>query len=212
VTRLAAALLGAAGTSAVGDWLAVATCRRRAEQVAKPLTLALLLGVALALEPASATQRAWFAAALVLSLLGDVCLLFPEDGFVPGLGAFLGAHVAYIGGLRVAGWSSAGLALAAAAVAVVAVPLGTRIIASVRAGGHGSLTMPIAAYMVVLGAMVASAIATGSVLAAAGASLFLVSDSLIAWHRFVRALDFAPVAIMVTYHLGQAGLTLSLIR
>ena len=32
------------------------------------------------------------------------------------------------------------------------------------------------------------------------------SDALIAWNRFVRRLAWAPVVIMVTYHLGQRGL------
>jgi hypothetical protein len=45
-----------------------------------------------------------------------------------------------------------------------------------------------------------------------GASLFFASDSLIAWNRFVRPRAWAPVAIMVTYHLGQAGLVTSLVR
>ena len=45
---------------------------------------------------------------------------------------------------------------------------------------------------------------------AVGALLFFVSDYLIARDRFVRPLPWAPLAIMVLYHLGQAGLVLSL--
>jgi len=37
-----------------------------------------------------------------------------------------------------------------------------------------------------------------------------VSDSLIAENRFVRPLPWAPVAIIVTYHIAQAGLVWSL--
>jgi YhhN family len=44
-----------------------------------------------------------------------------------------------------------------------------------------------------------------------GALLFMLSDSLIAETRFVRPHAWAPVTIMVTYHLGQAGLVLSLL-
>ena len=44
-----------------------------------------------------------------------------------------------------------------------------------------------------------------------GATLFFVSDALLGWNRFVRPLRWAPVGIMTTYHLGQAGLVLSLL-
>ena len=66
--------------------------------------------------------------------------------------------------------------------------------------------------MTVIGAMVATALAIGNPLAAVGAVLFAVSDSMIAWDRFVGAFPGAGVWIMVTYHLGQAGLVLSLLR
>jgi uncharacterized membrane protein YhhN len=66
-------------------------------------------------------------------------------------------------------------------------------------------------YMVVISAMVTSALASGSWWAAAGASLFFASDALIAETRFVRPHRGAGVVIMVTYHLGQAGLVLSLL-
>ena len=45
-----------------------------------------------------------------------------------------------------------------------------------------------------------------------GAILFYVSDALIGWTRFVRDVRHGRVAIMVTYHLGQIGLVLSLAR
>ena len=70
---------------------------------------------------------------------------------------------------------------------------------------------PVSAYMLVIAAMVASAVASGNVVAAVGAVAFAGSDSLIAWNRFVRPLAGAGVVIMVTYHLGQILLTLSLL-
>jgi uncharacterized membrane protein YhhN len=66
-------------------------------------------------------------------------------------------------------------------------------------------------YMLVISAMVASALATGNAAAIAGALTFEASDALIAWNRFVRPLRWAPVTIMITYHVGQAGLVLSLV-
>jgi uncharacterized membrane protein YhhN len=66
--------------------------------------------------------------------------------------------------------------------------------------------------MVVIGVMLATALAVGNVLAGAGAALFAGSDSMIAWSRFVRPFSWAAVGIMVTYHLGQAALVASLLR
>ena len=66
--------------------------------------------------------------------------------------------------------------------------------------------------MVVIGTMVATAIATGNVLAAAGAVVFAASDTMIAWDRFVGSFPRSGVWIMVTYHVGQAALVLSLLR
>jgi uncharacterized membrane protein YhhN len=70
---------------------------------------------------------------------------------------------------------------------------------------------PVAAYMVVISAMVASAIGTAEPLAVGGAVLFYTSDALIAWERFVASRRWHRLAIIVTYHLAQAGLALSLL-
>jgi uncharacterized membrane protein YhhN len=64
--------------------------------------------------------------------------------------------------------------------------------------------------MTAISAMVASAVATGDVRAVAGAGLFYASDTLIALDRFERSRPWAGLAIMVTYHLGQVWLVLSL--
>lgn len=206
------ALLVIAGVFALGDWLARARSARGLEYVCKPAALLALVGVALTLHPTHGDARAWFVAALVLSLAGDVLLMLPSDQFVPGLASFLFAHVAYVVGLNLHDGSAGTLALAALPVAVYGVVLAARVLPAVRRRGKGALVAPLVAYLVVIGAMVASALATGSLLASAGAVLFLLSDSLIAETRFVREHAWAPVAIMVTYHLGQVGLVLSLVR
>jgi uncharacterized membrane protein YhhN len=211
VTALAWVLLVAAGALALGDWVAVGRGERRLEYLCKPGTLVLLIGVALALDPAHGDVRAWFLGALVLSLAGDVFLMLPDDRFVPGLASFLLGHIAYIVGLNLHGGTAGELGLAAIPVAIVAAVLAVRILRAVLADGHRELIGPLVAYMLVISAMVTSALATGNVLAAVGATLFFSSDALIAETRFVRPHRGARVAIMVTYHLGQAGLVLSLL-
>jgi len=83
---------------------------------------------------------------------------------------------------------------------------------AVRAGDHRKLVVPVAAYMTVISAMVVVAVGSGEPMAAAGALLFYSSDALIAWDRFVAAKSWARPAIMVTYHLAQAALVVSLTR
>jgi len=65
--------------------------------------------------------------------------------------------------------------------------------------------------MVVITLMVGRAVAGGPLSAAVGALLFYMSDSLIGWTRFVRAHSWGPLAIIVTYQLGQAALVVSLV-
>ena len=207
----AVAFVVAAGF-AIGDWTARARHNRRLEYVCKPATLVALIAAACLLDPAAdaQTRRAWFVAALVASLAGDVLLMVERDLFVFGLGAFLVGHCFYVAGF----WTAppGGLAIAVAVVVVAAVigPLARRILGALH--DQPALRPPVIAYIAVIAAMLASALASGNVVAAVGAALFVASDAMIAWNRFVRAFAAADVAIMVTYHLGQAGLVLSLLR
>jgi uncharacterized membrane protein YhhN len=212
VTAGAWTLLVVAAVLAAGDWLAVARENKRLEYVCKPGALVALVGVALTLDPAHGDVRAWFVVALVLSLAGDVFLMLPSDRFVAGLSAFLLAHVAYVIGLTRHGGSAGALFVAAIPVVLVAGLLGARFLRAARSTGHGELVGPLVAYMAVIAAMVTCALASGNVLAAVGAVLFMASDALIAETRFVGPRRWAPVVIMATYHLGQAGLTLSLVH
>lgn len=202
---LAWVLLTAAAVTAVLDWIAVSRRDRAVEYVCKPATLALLVGTALALDPVDSTQRTWFVVALVLSLLGDVFLMLPRDAFVPGLASFLLGHLAYIGGLRL---ESRGFHPMAVPVMGSAVAVAQRVLRSV----DRELLVPVAAYMVVITTMAVYAVNTGDWRAGVGAVVFMVSDSLIAWDRFVQPVRHARLAIMTTYHLAQGLLVLSLLH
>jgi uncharacterized membrane protein YhhN len=210
VNSASAVLLVLAALFALGDWWSRLRDRRRVEYVCKPATLALLIATALTLDPADGAgdRRAWFVAALVFSLAGDVFLMLPRDLFVPGLAAFLLGHVCYVIGF----WTDPPAALAVVVAALVIVgPIGWLAVRVIRSIRDRVLVGPVIAYISVISAMVVSALASGNVAAGTGAVLFAGSDSLIAWDRFVRPLQWAPVAIMVTYHVGQALLVLSLL-
>jgi uncharacterized membrane protein YhhN len=210
VTQVAWGLLGAAAVAAVVDWVAVGTGRRRLEWAAKPATVAQLVAVAATVDPASGVARAWFVAALLASLAGDVLLMLPGDRFEAGLVAFLVAHLAYVAGFLADEHHVVPLL---AGLVVVGAALGTAGRVVVRAAGRRSarLVGPVAAYAAVLSAMVVAGWSTGEAAALVGTSLFLASDGLLAWGRFVAPAPGGRVAVHATYHAAQAALVLSLL-
>lgn len=193
------------------DWAAVGTGRRRIELVSKPAVLLLLVGAALALIPESSEQRAWFVAALGLSLAGDVALLAPPRWFVAGLGAFLVAHLAYVAGLLLEPGPGEpalfGLLLAGIGGAALGVPI-------VRGALHrrgAVLAAATAAYLLAISATVVAAGASGDPIARIGAVALYASDGILGWNRFVRPLPQGRLLTRVPYHAGQALMVLSLL-
>src|SRR4030042_4524149 len=71
--------------------------RRRLFHVLKPLTMVLVIAIALLAEtPVPAAYKTLILAGLLFSLAGDIALMFPEKWFTAGLVSFLVAHVFYI--------------------------------------------------------------------------------------------------------------------
>lgn len=152
------------------------------------------------------------AAGLGLSVVGDVLLEIPADLFVPGLLAFLVAHLLYIAaalnqGRRLALlWALPFLAWCVG-VYVWLFP------------GMGALAVPVGIYVGVIGTMMwrmgarltdtTGAARTGAVLALVGAVVFGLSDSLIAVGKFSGPFPGIRPAIIGTYWLGQLGITAS---
>jgi uncharacterized membrane protein YhhN len=193
------------------DWWAVNDpARRRVELVAKPLTLVVLIGAALALDPVDDTVRTWFVIALVLSLIGDIFLMLDEKWFVAGLGAFLLGHIAYIVGFWVSDEIEGDLLAVGIALVVIGLAtVGRMIMRGIRAT-EPEMTVPVTAYMLVISVMVLSAVGTGNSWAIVGSLLFYASDALIAVNKFIEPQPWGRLAIITTYHLGQIGLVLSL--
>lgn len=186
--------------AALTNWVAVATNRRWLEWLSKPAALVALLLFAATGENTSALLLA----ALGCSLLGDVYLMLPGDLFGAGLGAFLLGHVAYIGAF---GATLSGRVAWLGILAIVSYPVTARIVRSVT---DVRLRSAVLTYIAIILTMAGSAIAHGNFWGAAGAILFLGSDGVLAWDRFVQPLAWARPAVMVTYHLGQLGLVLAL--
>jgi uncharacterized membrane protein YhhN len=171
-------------TAAAVGWLVWA---ERAGSPTRPAakTLASLGFLAVALTAGalgSGLGRLLFAG-LVLGAIGDVALLGRGSApFLAGLSAFLLGHLAYAAAFLTA--SRSWLVAAGAAVAV------TTVVAVWRwMGPHlpPGMRVPVAAYVLVIGLMLATGIGVVTVmpLAAAGAVLFTVSDVAVARDRFV---------------------------
>jgi uncharacterized membrane protein YhhN len=199
---------------AVLDWYAVWRGRRALEAVAKPLAMVALTGVALAMGAGGSGPGRWLLVALVLCLAGDVALLSrTEPRFLAGLGAFLLGHVAYVAALRSLGEQSLTAALPGlAAVLLLVLVVGRPVLAATRRRGEPGLAGAVAAYMVVIGTMVVTAFGTTRPLVAAGALVFMASDAVLAFDRFVRPQRWAPLVVMVTYHLGQGLIVAGALR
>ena len=205
---------------AVVDWVAVWTGGRAGlaiERIAKPGVMVALLAAALlghAWSPEAQAVRPWLVLALVASLAGDV-LLLPPGRFIPGLVAFLVAHLAYlVAFVQLPGqvpWLVAGVAGALVVVATVG-----RLL--VRAARGAGLAGPVLAYLVAICLMAVVATRTGDPFAILGAWLFVASDAMLGWGRLRTPAPGMPrgggrrlgVAVMVTYHLAQVLLVLAL--
>ncbi len=204
------ALIAAALLVAAADWWAVGTDNRRAEYVLKPLVMVVLIAATLAItDPDPNTARPLFLLALLASLAGDVFLML-EDRFVAGLASFLVAHVFYVLGFLLMPFSPLAFIIGLVIAVVTYRQVGVRIVRG-AVNTDRSFGVPVAAYIAVIGLMFTFALGTLNPWAIAGALLFCVSDALIGWTRFVADIANGRIYIMVTYHLAQTGLVLSLL-
>jgi uncharacterized membrane protein YhhN len=175
---------------------------------AKPAATLLLLYIAFTSpQPVSERYRRAISVALVLCLAGDICLLWPIDGFVAGLACFLVAHLCFLRAFADGvGWRLSIRALAGPSVFAAAG------LAYIWNGVPDALRAPVAVYVVVLVLMAAKALQRAGTLvrgdvrfasarrAALGALLFLLSDAILAFDRFAIPLPMAALWILSTYY------------
>jgi uncharacterized membrane protein YhhN len=207
---------------AIVDWLAVARNWKKVEYIAKPAAMLVLLGLLALVGGFRSLPLICFGLGIFFSLAGDVFLMisyarFSDRWFLPGLAAFLLAHVSYIAGLNiplpeVSPIWSLGLAVV---LALGAARILRRIIDGVRKKGLPRLVRPVGLYGTVITLMLLSALLTlnntawktsAAGLVALGAVLFYFSDVLLAWNKFVKPIKNGRLVNMILYHLGQAAL------
>jgi len=189
---------------------------KRQEYVFKPTSTLLVIAVALLsfLTPGVRPSfTLWVALGLLLSLGGDVALMFRSNkAFLVGLVLFLLAHVVYAIAFTLPnGFHPADLVSAAVLLAIVGV-----VYAYLRPG-LGNMRGPVVLYMLVICFMVNRAVSaffgdafspTQAWLLTLGASLFWLSDLLLAVNRFRRPFTAEPLGLFL-YYGGQLLIALS---
>lgn len=209
----------AAGVAVVGLAHLVAwfTERRALAGVLKAIPIVFLAAVVLRMaDPVGGgTYATLIATGLLLSAVGDVCLVFPHL-FVPGLASFLTAHVlyaaAFVSGVEQGGFAPGWLLGLAVFVSAFLRFLWPHL---------GRVRVPVACYVAVIAAMAwAAARRAGAAdvpepsatRALVGALLFVGSDGILATNRFVHRFAGAHAWVMVTYYAAQTLIALSVAR
>jgi uncharacterized membrane protein YhhN len=196
--------------------IAVAKHLQNLEYIAKP-ALMVLLFLWLYTRTGLQGNAFWFGVGVLFSLVGDVLLMFPLDRFfLFGLVSFLFAHLVYITGFRDALTLTNVWSLILLVVITINVSrLIRRIISAMRAKGQDPLVIPVVIYGTVISVMLYAAMSTiydpawttpAAFFVSAGALLFVTSDAILAWNKFVFPVRNGRIWNVVLYHLGQLGI------
>ena len=170
----------------------------------KPLTLILIIFIAVVFPTVEQGYRIFIVTGLLFSLLGDMFLIYPEQHFKKGLIAFLIGHICYIiafivsSGIHFTSWIILPITL-------IGILYLRRILPY-----SGKMKIPIIIYIFIIAIMGWMAMerfnyipTIGTVLAAIGAVLFMISDAVLALNKFRKPFFSAELIILTTYFTAQ---------
>jgi uncharacterized membrane protein YhhN len=164
----------------------------------KPLTLFLIISIVILFPVIDQKYKIFILTGLLFSLLGDVFLIFPQQHFTKGLLAFLLGHVFYIiafivsAGFYHTEWIYLPIVLVSILYLKNILPY------------SGKKTIPIIIYIIIIAIMGWMALerlyslqTLGALLAATGAILFMISDSILALNKFKKRFRSAELIILL---------------
>jgi uncharacterized membrane protein YhhN len=191
------------------------------ESVSKVLLLPSLIVVFFRLTKGRVDHRRWFVlAALLLSWVGDVALLFQgrsNDYFLLGLMSFLFAHICYVIAFNLSLSVLRG-SLLWRRPWLIPIFFGYGIFMFLlMSSGLGAMLVPVLLYMSVILVMGLSALNRYGTAAAQsfwpvmlGALLFILSDSFLALNKFREPFSSSSLLIMFSYILAQFFIVLGM--
>ncbi|MCH1626011.1 lysoplasmalogenase [Ferdinandcohnia quinoae] len=144
---------------------------------------------------------------LIFCMFGDGLLHW----FLIGLSAFLLGHIFYIIAFFKEWHFSLIRVLSIIPIGFYAIFIGNRLTSSLIEGGNITLLIPVIAYLIIISIMAWSAIMTNNRWAIMGSILFVISDSILAWNRFVSDVPYSAILIMTTYYTAQFFIAKSII-
>jgi uncharacterized membrane protein YhhN len=197
---------------AILNWVALEKGWKILVYITKPATMLALI-IWMVFEVGVSGALIFFTLGLIFSMIGDICLMLPREQFIGGLVAFLLGHVCYIIGFN---FETPPVTVVTMAMAVGVVLIAVAVIRPLRAGllakEQKALLQPVQVYAGVISVMLLSALVTlarpewdktAAILACLGAAFFFLSDTLLAWNKFVTPISKGSLKVMITYHLGQ---------
>ena len=186
----------------------------------KPLLMPLLMAYYISRRSKLEKYDYLILSALLFSLAGDVLLMVTWTGrdlFVFGLAAFLVAHVFYISAFRSEMGAARTLLKEQPVLALGVILYGMVLLGLLNRTGGPSFAeyqLPVVLYAIIILGMLLTALNRKNEvdhdsfrLVAAGAAIFILSDSIIAVNKFTDLFSSLPLfprlAIMATYGIGQ---------
>jgi uncharacterized membrane protein YhhN len=200
---------------AIVDWFVVEKNLKSLDYFLKPAVMISLI-IWLLQNGGFNDGMLWFVLGAVLSLAGDIFLMLPPNWFLAGLISFLLAHISYIVALNTSfpSVTPAGVIIFIL-ISLISWQLYIRLAKGIDTRGSKKLKSPVMIYVIVISLMTFSAVLTffredwslwSAALISGGAALFFISDSILAWERFVVPISHGRLIRRVAYHLAQAGI------
>ncbi len=177
----------------------------------KPLTTSLIIVLAYGQTNHFTGVHYLILAGLAFSLLGDIFLMLQSDKFIHGLISFFIAHVFYITAFLQPYGFSYNLFVIGCLLVYCAVLL------AILLPKVGRLKIAIVAYAGILFAMVLTSYSFNHIselpfayFAFIGAIIFMLSDSALAYAKFVKRHPYSQIFVLSTYYFAQVLIATSL--
>jgi len=176
----------------------------------KPLTTLFIIFFAFSRGDILSAYKILLLTGLVFALIGDIFLMLPRERFVAGLVSFLIAHLFFILAFTEKHgfyWNW---------IYLIPVLLYFSVFINVLTKHTGKMTLPVIIYSLVILLFVWQAVSryisypeTLVAFGMYGAILFVLSDSLLAYDKFVKSFSWARGVVMVLYWTALYFLALS---